>query len=144
MPIAIGRHVDAAARPRRVATPAYGNMAVMAILELVDHQPDWLAALAVALARPPGVPERRSGEDPWRPSPQGRPRRASDDLAWFRDAMDEPDSNGLRPLSDTAAVAAWEAEGEDGVVRQRLGRLRDRGVLQAAGFLLHEPDQVQA
>lgn len=116
----------------------------MAILELVDKQPDWLAALAVALARPPGVPERRSGENPWRPSPHGRPRRASDDLAWFRDAMDEPDSNGLRPLSDTAAVAAWEAEGEGGAVRQRLSRLRDRGVLQAAGFLLHEPDQVEA
>lgn len=112
----------------------------MAILELVDSRPDWLAALAVALARPPGVAERRFGEDPWSPSPRGRPRRISDDLAWFRDAMDEPDSNGLRPLSDTATVAAWEADDKEGAVRQRLGRLRDRGVLQAAGFLLHEPD----
>lgn len=112
----------------------------MAILELVDPRPDWLAALAVALARPAGVPERRSGEDPWRPSPRGRPRRVSDDLAWFRDAMDEPGVNGLRPLADTASVAAWEADDEDGVIGGRLTRLRDRGVLQAAGFLLHEPD----
>ena len=112
----------------------------MAILELVDSRPDWLAALSVALARPPGVPERRFGEDPWKPRSLDRPRRISDDLAWFRDAMDEPDSNGLRPLSDTASVAAWEADDEDGSVKDRLSRLRDRGVLQAAGFLLHEPD----
>ena len=112
----------------------------MAILELVDSRPDWLGALAVAMARPAGVPERRFGEDPWKPRPVGRPRRISDDLAWFRDAMDEPDTNGLRPLSDTASVAAWEADDEDGSVKDRLGRLRDRGVLQAAGFLLHEPD----
>lgn len=112
----------------------------MAILELVDPRPDWLGALAVALARPAGVAERRFGEDPWTPRPHSRPRRISDDLAWFRDAMDEPDANGLRPLADTASVAAWEADDEDGSVADRLTRLRDRGVLQAAGFLLHEPD----
>jgi hypothetical protein len=112
----------------------------MAILELVDTRPNWLAALDVALTRPPGVPERRSGEDPWRPATIGRPRRIADDLAWFRDAMDEPDSNGLRTLDGTAAVGAWEAGDEEGAVTERLTRLRDRGVLQAAGFLLHEPE----
>ena len=112
----------------------------MAILELVDTRPNWLAALDVALTRPPGVAERRIGEDPWRPATIGRPRRIADDLAWFRDAMDEPDANGLRPLEGTAAVGAWEAADEDGSVAERLARLRDRGVLQAAGFLLHEPE----
>ena len=112
----------------------------MTILELVDTRPNWLAALDVALTRPPGVPERRAGEDPWAPPPVGRPRRIADDLAWFRDAMDEPDSYGLRPLDGTAAVGAWEADGEDESVTGRLARLRDRGVLQAAGFLLHEPE----
>lgn len=112
----------------------------MAILELVDTRPNWLAALDVALTRPPGVPERRAGEDPWRPATIGRPRRIADDLAWFRDAMDEPDSNGLRPLDGTAAVGAWEASEGEHEATERLARLRDRGVLQAAGFLLHEPE----
>ena len=119
-----------------------GNDAPMAILELVDTRPNWLAALDVALTRPPGVAERRGGEDPWAPRPVGRPRRIADDLAWFRDAMDEPDANGLRPLDGTAAVGAWEADGADESVAERLARLRDRGVLQAAGFLLHEPEHV--
>ena len=43
------------------------------MLELVRHQPDWLAALGVALTRPPGVPERRREEDPWNPD-AGRAR----------------------------------------------------------------------
>lgn len=112
----------------------------MAILELVGNRPDWLGALSVALERPPGVAERRSGEDPWQGRRFERPRRASDDLAWFRDAMDEPESHGLQPLGD-GAVAAWEPDGGSDV-GEILGRLRDRGVLAAAGFLLHEPDQV--
>jgi hypothetical protein len=113
----------------------------MTILELVKPRPDWLGALQIALTRPPGVPERRSGEDPWNPAPTDRPRRISDDLAWFRDAMDEPDQHGLRPLGDTATVAAWESD--DPALTPRLTRLEQRGVLQAAGFLLHEPDAVQ-
>lgn len=113
----------------------------MAVLELVGTRPDWMSALSVALTRPPGVPERRSGDDPWNPAPEGRPRRISDDLAWFRDAIDEPDQHGLRPLEDTASVAVWEAKPGD-APDDRLRRLRDRGVLEAAGFLLHEPDAV--
>ena len=33
-----------------------------------------------------------------------------DDLAWLRQAYDEPEENGLTPLRDTAAVAAWEPD----------------------------------
>lgn len=110
------------------------------ILELVQPTPDWMAALGVALSRPPGVPERRSGEDPWRGREKDgdRPRRISDDLAWFRQAVDEPECYGLMPLDDTATVAAWSADEEE--LAGRLGRLRDRGVLEAAGFLLHDDD----
>ena len=110
------------------------------MLELVLAQPDWLNALGVALTRPPGVPERRQGQDPWHPDEQAsRPRRIADDLAWLRQAFDEPEENGLRPLHDTAAVAAWTV---DSSCKERLGRLRDRQVLDAAGFLMHEPDDV--
>jgi hypothetical protein len=110
------------------------------MLELVRHQPDWLAALGVALTRPPGVPERRGEEDPWQPgadAPQSRPRRIADDLAWLRQAFDEPEINGLRPLGESAAVAAWDLEPAS---EERLLRLRDRQVLDAAGFLLHEAE----
>jgi hypothetical protein len=110
----------------------------MAILELVQPRPDWTGALQIALTRPAGVPERRAGEDPWRPAMANRPRRIADDLAWFRDAMDEPDEHGLRPLDDSAAVAAWEPA--DPELVSRLERLDDRGVLIAAGFMLHAPD----
>jgi hypothetical protein len=113
----------------------------MAILELVQPRPDWLGALGVALTRPPGVPERRSGEDPWNTEAAGhaeRPRRISDDLAWFRQALDDPPSAGLRPLDETATVAAWESG--DPELEARLARLDERGVLDAAGFLLHDPD----
>jgi hypothetical protein len=114
----------------------------MTILELVQPRPDWLGALQIALTRPPGVPERRAGEDPWKQPTTDRPRRISDDLAWFRDAMDEPQSHGLRPLDDTATVGAWESA--DPELIPRLARLDERGVLAAAGFLLHEPDAARA
>jgi len=111
----------------------------MAILELVKDKPDWQGALAVALRRPPGVPERRQGEDPWNPDPSiSRPRRISDDLAWFRNAVDAPGDYGLQPLDESAAVAAWEPRTDAPL--DHLNRLRERGVLDAAGFLLHEPD----
>jgi hypothetical protein len=110
------------------------------MLELVLDRPDWLNALGVALTRPPGVPERRAGQDPWNPETESdgeeqRPRRIADDLAWLRQAYDEPEENGLKPLRDTAAVGAWEP---DETCAERLQRLRERRVLDAAGFLLHE------
>ena len=107
----------------------------MPLLELVNERPDWLGALGVALTRPPGVPERRGGEDPWDGDAPDRPRRISDDLAWLRQAMDEPETNGLRGLGESAAVAAWEPTGD---AAARLDRLRERRVLDAAGFLLHD------
>jgi hypothetical protein len=106
----------------------------MAVLELINPRPDWLNALGVALTRPEGVSERRAGEDPWMAAP-GRPRRISDDLAWLRQAMDQPETSGLANMNDTAAVGAWMV---DAKARERLHRLRDRDVLDAAGFLLHE------
>jgi hypothetical protein len=112
----------------------------MAILELVREKPDWMNALAVAMMRPPGVPERRSGEDPWNPDPSfDRPRRISDDLAWFRRAVDDPNDYGLRAVDDEMG-SVWEGDG-DAVVH--LNRLRERGVLNAAGFELHEPERLR-
>jgi hypothetical protein len=110
----------------------------MPLLELVNERPDWMGALGIALTRPPGVPERRAGEDPFEPQPDGareRPRRISDDLVWLRQALDEPETHGLAHITDSAAVDAWQAD-ERAVAH--LQRLRDRRVLDAAGFLLHD------
>ena len=111
----------------------------MPLLELVNDRPDWVGALGVALTRPTGVPERRAREAPWEGEGDGeaptRPRRISDDLAWLRQAMDEPERNGLRGLGESAAVGAWEPTG---AAAARLDRLRERRVLDAAGFLLHD------
>lgn len=108
------------------------------ILELVRDRPDWWAALTVAMTRPEGVPERRADEDPWKPIPVDRPRRISDDLAWFRYAMEHPAEHGMREL-DEALPAAWEVPAADDV-HEKLRRLEQRGVLAAAGYALHEPD----
>jgi hypothetical protein len=101
-----------------------------------------MGALGVALTRPPGVPERRGDEDPWDADAAAgrvpRPRRVSDDLAWFRQALDDPAGAGLRPLGQTASVAAWDCG--DPELTARLTRLDDRGILDAAGFMLHDPD----
>jgi hypothetical protein len=106
----------------------------MALLELVRHEPNWNAALEVAFALPPGGSERRAEDRA--ADPQGA-RRVSDELLWLRHAVDEPERSGLTPLPESAAVGMWDAED---ACLDRLCRLRDRQVLQAAGFLLHESD----
>ena len=111
------------------------------MLELVAEQPDWVGALRVAFTCPPGVAERRAGQDPWAPPRSPRPRRISDDLGWLRAAIDEPEANGLHQLDGTAAVAVWDAGKEGSKSSQHLRRLDQRGILDAAGFLLAEaPD----
>ncbi len=45
------------------------------------------------------------------------------------------------PVEEGEVPGAWEPERETDVA-ERLGRLRDRGVLDAAGFLLHDPDDL--
>jgi hypothetical protein len=108
------------------------------LLELVQDKPRWGDALATALLLPAGMRERRHEEDPWSPSAE-RPRRISDDLAWLRNAVDEPEEYGLRMIEGTAAAGAWEVT--DGRrVGEHLGRLEERGVLEAAGFLFHSDD----
>jgi hypothetical protein len=106
------------------------------LLELVHERPSWRDALAVALTLPPGMEERRQGQDPWAAPSTDRPRRISDDLAWLRSAVDEPEEHGLRPLEGTAAAGAWQVTDEQRV-GEHLDRLDARGVLEAAGFLVH-------
>jgi hypothetical protein len=103
------------------------------MLKLLRERPNWLGALSVALTRPPGVPERRQGEDPWKADASRRPRRITDDLAWLRLAFEDPAAHGLRPVPRRKAIAAWEP---DAPAHERLARLRERHVLEAAGFEL--------
>jgi hypothetical protein len=107
------------------------------MLELIHVSPNWLGALSVALVRPQGVPERRHGQDPWERGYADRPRRLADDLAWLRFALEDPEPHGLQPLGVGHAVAAWMPD-TTGV--ERLRRLRDRAVLEAAGFQLFEDE----
>ena len=72
------------------------------------------------------------------PEQAARPRRLTDDLAWLRDALEDPEPHGLHPVADGRAAAAWVPD-ESGV--ERLRRLRDRAVLEAAGFLLYEDER---
>jgi hypothetical protein len=106
------------------------------LLELVHATPSWRDALGAALTLPAGMSERRQDDDPWEPSIE-RPRRISDDLAWLRNAVDEPETHGLRVIEGTAAVGAWEIT-DDKRVTAHLSRLEGRGVLEAAGFLVHD------
>ena len=104
------------------------------MLELLRERPNWLGALSVALTRPPGMPERRTGENPWSTTPNAtRPRRITDDLAWLRQAFEDPAMHGLRPIPARKVVAAWAPED---TAFERLARLRERHVLEAAGFRL--------
>ena len=109
------------------------------LLEQVAERPDWMSALAVAISPPPGFAERRAPQDdPWAPQPSDRPRRISDDLVWLRDAVDEPEEHGLTPVAKSDhAVITWQAEASSA---ERLVRLRNRGVLDAAGFLIPQSD----
>ena len=114
----------------------------MALLELIRHEPDWLAALEVAFTPPPGATERRQREAPADGQVPEESRRISDELLWLRHAIEEPETSGLTRLPESAAVGMWDAED---ACLSRLCRLRDRKVLDAAGFLLHEaedPDEL--
>jgi hypothetical protein len=110
------------------------------LLELVQEKPSWGDALATALTLPAGMPERREGQNPWSP-PTDRPKRISDDLAWLRNAVDEPETHGLRMIEGTATAGAWEVT-DSRRVAEHLGRLEERGVLEAAGFLFHTDDSM--
>jgi hypothetical protein len=112
----------------------------VAALELVRPEPDWPAALARALTRPVGVPERRERPAEDGPgAPEGRPRRRiADELAWLREVIDDPKGHDF--ACEAGAAHLWwpvgDADGPETL--DRLEKLRDRGVLDAAGFLLHD------
>ena len=72
-----------------------------------------------------------------RDAPEEVSRRISDEPLWLRHAIEEPEASGLTRLPESAAVGMWDAE--EGCLK-RLCRLRDRKVLDAAGFLLHESE----
>src|SRR3954451_8629519 len=107
-------------------------MIAAGMLELMRERPNWPGALSVALTRPPGMPERRTGEDPWSTTAaRTRPRRIADDLAWLCQAMEDPGVHGLRPIPRRNGLAAWAP---DDPARERLVRLRERPVLEAGRF----------
>ena len=109
----------------------------MALLELVHERPDWMGALGVALSPPAGRPRAARRRGPVARRRRGGPARGGSPTTSRGCARrsTSPSRNGLRGLGDTAAVAAWEPTGE---AAARLDRLRERRVLDAAGFLLHD------
>jgi hypothetical protein len=117
------------------------GMAVVAV-ELVRPEPDWAAALARALERPAGVPERRQRPEERGDAPtdgsQPRRRRIADELLWLRDVIEDPGSHGFQ--HDSGAAQIWFPVGETDSpdTLDRLEKLRQRGILDAAGFLLHD------
>jgi|SRR5947209_10845592 len=113
-------------------------MAVAAV-ELIRPEPDWEGALARALERPAGVKQERRQERADEPRDGDAPRRRiADELAWLRDVVDDPATHGFR-VADAAAQLWWPIGDTDSEeTLERLERLRDRGILDAAGFLLHE------
>ena len=110
----------------------------VAAFELVRPEPDWEGALARALERPAGVKERRRSDAP-REGGGGAPRRRiADELAWLRDVVDDPEAHGFACRSAAAQIWYPTGEADSEETLERLSKLRDRGVLDAAGFLLHE------
>jgi hypothetical protein len=114
----------------------------VAAFELVRPEPDWEGALARALERPPGVKERRRSPDDGPREGTSPRRRIADELAWLREIVDDPAAQGFVLVS--AAAQLWYPEGETDCEEtlERLSKLRDRGVLDAAGFLLHEDEDL--
>ena len=108
------------------------------MLELVLERPDWLNALGVALTRPPGVPERRQGQDPWKPD-RHRSARGASPTTWpgCGRRSTSPRRTACARCQGTSAVGAWEPEPAS---TERLKRLSERRVLDAAGFLLHDDE----
>jgi hypothetical protein len=124
----------------RILPRTAGDSTPMALLELIRPEPDWLAALEVAFTPPAGATERRQEQPPDGDAAEPS-RRISDELLWLRHAIEEPESSGLTQLPESAAVGMWDAED---ACLERLCRLRDRKVLDAAGFLLHEAEDPDA
>ena len=103
-------------------------------------EPDWLAALEVAFTPPPGTPERRADEDPW----DGEPPKARAPAPHLRRAaVAAPRDRGAGGQRPDAAAGVGRRR-RCGTPRTRASsaccRLRDRKVLDAAGFLLHEAE----
>src|SRR3954454_4160886 len=114
----------------------------VAALELVRPEPDWPAALARALTRPAGVPERRqrSAEGAGNGSEVRPRRRIADELAWLREIIDDPAGHQFDKAQEAAQLWWPTGEVDSAETLDRLTKLRDRGVLDAAGFLLHDED----
>ena len=103
------------------------------MVQLLRERPNWPRAHSVACTRPPGVPERRRVVARRKAYTTSHAPRATDDLAWLREAFEDPVAYGLRRVPARSAVAAWEPDPSGAA---RLERLSDRHVLEAAGFLL--------
>jgi hypothetical protein len=63
--------------------------------------------------------------------------RDASPTTWLRVAFCDPEPNGLQPLAHGRAVAVWMPD-HDAV--ERLRRLRDGAILEAAGFRLVEDE----
>ena len=62
----------------------------------------------------------------------------TDELIWLRDLIEEPTAHGFE--TETGAAHLWWPVGDTDTsdTLERLKRLRERGILDAAGFLLHD------
>ena len=106
------------------------------MLELVHARPDWMGALGRRAdpsrrASPSGAAARIRGTTT---APSARAGSPTTSRGCARRST-SPSPTACAGLGDTAAVAAWEPTSE---AQARLDRLRERRVLDAAGFLLHD------